>query len=420
MDEQKSVNMPNYKSMLEYYQEHQFNPVFIPLQTQDQWQTHVAKRTNLYQRHLSIPISLLSDRAIIEFGCNSGENALVLAAAGAKLTLVEPNTQVIPRLVALFSQFKLEKQIVDLATQTIAEFQSSERYDLVIAEGFLYTLPDRDSLFLKLTELMAPGGLTVISFNDRYGCLLEITKQVLLWRACQLAHIENMQSAESLELAKRLYAEDFAKLNASRTFDAWWKDTLVNPFITSRYLWSYPELFELIEKANCEFYSSSPQWTTSKHFQWYKAVETETQRNINLLNSWKSSFSYFLSGIPCIAEKSTENDSDIDLVISEVATWIERLSGFTSSQNPQNTIQLLETIKYPQLLDRYLSKLPDPKFQQFNNELKRLYDTISADSLENMIHTYLNSSIRNLWGTAYHYICLIKGSGETAPFTKEA
>lgn len=124
-------------SLLDYYRQNCFNPVPIELEDQKEWESHCAKRFNLYQRHLGIPLSLLHGRSIIEFGCNSGENALVLATFGAKLTLVEPNEQVLSRLRKLFQKLGLEKSIVELSQKDIEQFDSGTLYDVVIAEGFL-------------------------------------------------------------------------------------------------------------------------------------------------------------------------------------------------------------------------------------------------------------------------------------------
>ena len=74
-----------------YYQEHQFNPVLIRVEDSAVWRAHLAKRRNLYGRHLGIPLALLRSRPVLEFGPNSGENALVPALWGASLTLVELN-----------------------------------------------------------------------------------------------------------------------------------------------------------------------------------------------------------------------------------------------------------------------------------------------------------------------------------------
>ncbi len=118
MQADKSESHPNAPastiSQLAYYQQNRFNPVPIALEDQSAWELHLAKRRNLYERHLGIPLSLLSGRSVLGFGCNSGENALVLASVGANLTLVEPNGQVLPRLKALFKKFALDKRIVAL------------------------------------------------------------------------------------------------------------------------------------------------------------------------------------------------------------------------------------------------------------------------------------------------------------------
>src|SRR5262245_60195062 len=93
------------RTLLEYYTANQINPDPITLETSEQWAVHVSKRRTLYERHLGIPVSLLRGQRVLEFGCHSGENALVLAHAGARLTLVEPNTSVHEPLQALFSRY---------------------------------------------------------------------------------------------------------------------------------------------------------------------------------------------------------------------------------------------------------------------------------------------------------------------------
>ena len=114
------------QTLVGYYQENQFNPVPIALETPQSWQNHLAKRHCLYEQHLGIPLGLLADKSILEFGCNSGENALVLAHYGAKLTLVEPNRQVLPRLQALFERYGLSKQIVSIHNVGIDDFAGNE------------------------------------------------------------------------------------------------------------------------------------------------------------------------------------------------------------------------------------------------------------------------------------------------------
>lgn len=389
------------KSLLEYYQHNSFNPVPIPLEDRAAWESHFAKRHNLYERHLGIPFSLLQNRSIIEFGCNSGENALVLAYVGANLTLVEPNNQVLPQLKALFQKFGVTERIAALVTEGIDTFESDIPYDIVLAEGFLFTLPNRDEMVQKIGRLLKPGGLGVISFNDRYGCLLEMTRRMVVWRAYQLQGIDNIHTQAALNLAEKLYAEDFSKLKASRSFEAWWKDTLINPFLASKYHWSYPELIPLLEQMGCEFYSSSPKWTAIDRFTWYKNVSDSSKHHQQLTENLRMYLPFFLTGLPpSVGEMSSASSA----VIDSLTKLIEQLSDYTVNWGTP-----IEAVIYPPLLDEYLSQSQDSRLQQFNIEMKNIYEAAKYNKLDRLISAYHESKcVRSMWGAPYHYICFSK------------
>ena len=389
-------------TVLEYYRAHRFNPVPIALEDQGSWESHFRKRLNLYQRHLGIPLSLLNGRSVVEFGCNSGENALVLASMGADLTLVEPNEQVIPRLRALFKQFNLEHRISRLVHSGIDDFEPDGKYDVVIAEGFLYTLPNRDELLLKLADLLAPGGLAIITLNDKYGGLLELTKQVLLRRVCQLSGVEDIHSEACLALAKRLFYEDFRALNASRPFEAWWKDALVNDRVTDfTSLWSFPELIPLVDKAGCEFYSSSPRWAGQDNLSWYKNVPDREEHHVRLMESWGKFLPYFLTGLPVglNAEQGPSQE-----VVNSVTDLVSGLASYALSGSSRPA----EFFNYPTILDRHLSSFGDPLLTQISGDLRHLYGTIAMGSLQEILDTYCDGTLGKLWGTPLHYLCFTR------------
>jgi len=389
------------ESLLKYYQDHELNPVPIAVDDEAVWKSHFAKRFNLYQRHLGIPLSLLRGRSVLEFGCNSGENSLVLASFGANLTLVEPNQQVLPRLKALFKKFGFEKQIIKLLQKNIDSFSTDKLYDLVIAEGFLFSLPNRDQLIDKIAQLLTPCGLAVISFNDRYGCLLEQTKKMIFWRACQLSGIDDIHSEASLGLARRLYAEDFAKLNASRNFNIWWKDMLTNSLFKFSTFWSYQEILPIIERAGYEFYSSSPRWSSTEHLKWYKDVSDTKARHRRLLEEWKSIFCSFIIGMPLLNECKGPVPSEVIESVSDLAKDISKYTDDIGSS--------IGSIRYPLLLDKYLMESKNPEVLNFNTEMKRLYDAQTSAKLDDLMAVYHNSkSLRKLWGAPFHYICFMK------------
>lgn len=384
-------------TMVDYYRSNYFNPVTISVEDEVVWNSHFIKRHNLYMRHLGIPLSFLKGRSVVEFGPNSGENALVLAIYGANLTLVEPNEQVLPRLKELFERFSVMDRVKDLRVESMTDFQSETLYHLAIAEGFLFTLPNRDQLVVKMASLLMPGGLGVISFNDRYGGLMEFTKKLVLWHACRLSN-EDIHSNGSLKLAKTFFNDEFMKLNASRTFYAWWKDTMVSPFVASQFLWSFKEILPLLENANCAFHSSSPKWQTGNLFTWYKNVDHRTDES-SILKDWRTVFPYILTGL---RPKGIDGPGVSDEVIDCVADLVRSISNYTSDESDMG---FLRDIAYPGVLYEYLKSIGDPLIVKFNDEMKGLYDAINDCDLKRLTDAYLNTEVlRYLWGTAYHYI----------------
>jgi SAM-dependent methyltransferase len=390
------------ESVLAYYQNHHFNPVLIRVEDPEVWEEHFAKRRNLYERHLGLPLPLLRGARILEFGPNSGENCLVPALFGGRLTLVEPNDQVLPRLHELLDQFGVSGQVDAVHCQTIDDFMSRQTYDLVIAEGFLYTLPNRDALLRKIIRLIEPGKFGVISFNDQYGGLIELLRRALLFRACYLSGIDDMQSPASLHLAEKLYGDDFSRLNSSRTFDAWWRDTLVNPFYVTEGLWSFPALLAILQEESCEFFASSPVWATFQHYSWYKNLTRPLDRHEHVLRDWRANLAYFLTGSKPPDGRHHPASAE---VIQAVATVTAGLSDASRTAASAKCPPL-----YPIELNRYLAGHTDSIISQVNEELKRVFDALHSRSVDALLDTYAAAgTLRSLWGTAYHYICFQRG-----------
>jgi len=392
----------NDESVLAYYQNHHFNPVLIRVEDPRVWEEHFAKRRNLYERHLALPLPLLRGARVLEFGPNSGENCLVHALFGSRLTLVEPNDQVLPRLHALLDQFGVSGQVDAVHCQTIDDFTSRETYDLVIAEGFLYTLSNRDAMLRKIASLVEPGKFGVISINDQYGGLIELLRRAILFRACYLSGIDDVQSQASLQLAQKLYADDFARLSSSRTFEAWWKDTLVNPFYVTEYLWSFPAVLAILQEEGCEFCSSSPVWATFHHYNWYKNLTRPLDRHELALRDWRANLAYFLTGAKPPEGRQHPATQD---VIRAVATVTAALSGSSRSAASAVSLPL-----YPIELDRYLAEHTGSILPKVNEELKHVFDALHDPGVDTLLDTYAAAAtVRSLWGTAYHYICFQRG-----------
>jgi hypothetical protein len=386
------------ESLVEYYRQNRFNPVLIKVENASVWREHIARRRNLYENHLRLPLSLLAGRSVIEFGPNSGENALVLAVHGAELTLVEANEQVLPRLRELFAKFDAGARIRALHNQSLEAFQTAERFDLAIAEGFLYTLPERDKMLKKIAGLLCPRGFGILSYNDRCGGLLESLRRLMLFRLYELEGCGDVHSEASLAIARRLLGEDFARLKASRTFETWWKDTLVNPYYAPRWLWSFPELAQLLEECQCLPYATSPVWAAVDHFRWYKDPLSLEQRKVRWLESWRSRLPYFMSSLAPLGGTEETVSAGTARAVEDFAAAMTAGTEYTPAK--------ARVPAYPALVEQFLAQNSDERIHRFSRELKTLLEALQGERSQEIIACYHGTQLlRNLWGAPYHYLC---------------
>lgn len=386
--------------MVEYYETQAFNPVLIRVEEAGVWQDHLRKRRHLYERHLGIPLALLRGKRVLEFGCNSGENALVLATYGACLTFVEPNRLVIPRLERLFQSFDLEKAIEACHEADIATFQTRDTFDVVVAEGFLSTLSNRDAMLEKILGLIKPGGFGIISFNDRCGGLLEMLKRAILFRAYALTPISDVQSEQALNVARAFFEEDFLKLNASRSFETWWRDTMVAPVYSDAHLWSFPEILTILQRRGAVAHGASPMWSTWEHYNWYKNVPGPETVNHRFLQDWQRNLFFFLTGLrPAVLDQPVTEG-----ILEDAAQLVRALSTLGNSLS----MNAPAAVGAPHLL-RHLASDPQGQSSAFSAELGAILGFLTSASSEELLAAYKGSSLlRNLWGTAYHYLCFQK------------
>lgn len=380
-------------SQLSYYEQNKLNPGQIPLDSEADWVSHTRKRDNLYTRHLALPLPLFRGRSVLEFGCNTGDNALVLAEHGARLSLVEPNSAIAAQIPAHFERRGLQRAIETVSTESLQHFSIDRKFDFVIAEGFLYTLPDRREMLLKICALLEIGGFGIISFNDRFGVLIEFIRKLIFVRSCAQEGIADQLSDAALAIARQCFHADFSRLNASRPFEVWARDVLASPLIDDYALWTYQELLPILDEAGCEVHATSPAWFLADHFQWYKNVPSCAERHAGILDGWRRCFSWFLTG-----RRAGEplGERVPDAVTSASSELITAISSYMRNPTPACAIE------YPPALSAFLCADGEGAFDA---DLKALFAALSGDASSRVQSAYQAAvRFRELWGTPYHYL----------------
>lgn len=385
-------------SLLGYYQQHTFHPIKIPVEDPSVFERHLRNRNHLYQDQLHLPLSLLKDKDVLELGCATGENALMLALQGVRVTLVDADPTVAPRVEALFERFGLTDRVRRKTFCTFEEYQDELVFPLVAAEGFLFILPNRDAMLRKVCGLIQPGGFGIVSFNDRYGSFFEALKKAVMWRAYQIEGITDIHSQSALNIAHQLFEASYEQLPHTREFFAWWKDTMVTPFLNWRHNWDYDEVLEILAEEGCSFYSSSPRVYEEPHLTWYKALQSPAAHWAAVRSSYAARKFDFLFGEPVGITEETEGLTQLSEAVAGILKELSKY--FRSLDEPLPAIDFEPVVK--------LFAGAGIKHESLA-EMVEFFHLLRTDSITELLDGYASLGQLSLrWGCLYHYLCFTK------------
>ena len=371
---------------LQFYQENNINAVeYGPRLT-----LHWNQRRNLIEHHLGIPLSLLSSKKVLEFGPCGGENALFLAINGAAVTLVEPNPDMHDSIRKLFKGTGLSEIIGDytgggliaLHGATIESFESNEKFDLVIAEGFLHALSNRKEIFKKLFSFSQ--GLSIITYSCSYGYFFESLKRYIFRRCCESVNENNYKQLDSqniqMNVAKKLFYEDFKKLHSARTFESWAHDIIMNPAGNATILDDFDDLYRYFVDLGLDVYGCSPRWDMRNQHHWYKDVSDRS-----IVDEWRENFSFIITG-----KKGVNlNPQDIEILRKITPLLLDYSSGVE--------------VESPLGIAKFATEL-SPDFDDIKSVLTEATDRDS----ERIISAYIGGPNCRNWGMPHHYLALSK------------
>lgn len=393
----------SYSSVYEYYQAKKLNPTAHDVEKMGQFEKHERKRRNLFEYHLKLPQRLWKNARVLEIGCSSGENSLIWAKDGADISFVEPLASPTDRLVYLFKHFGLENRINKIHHCPLENFANDSNilYDIIIAEGFLFTLADRERQLCRMRSWLAKDGFIIISTMDPVGMFLEYTKRGLLF---YLAAREGWnEDKQLLSLAHKLFYEDFQKIKHSRPFEAWIRDDFLNSHFNTKTFWGYPE----IQKSfNPDFYlySSWPNYREIDNLVWHKNVFTSEEIIQLDLGGYYCRAPHFIHG------KFTE--TGVSLFEKRIGKGICDLIGSYNKEIDlivfSASIEINPLLEQIQLLKNSIKQYPvGQETMQVFTATSQLFKKIKDSSLSQAITAYkTNMILRTLWGCPAHYLTM--------------
>lgn len=277
----------SYKHLYAYYADRGFAPTFAQLKDAAALANYTQSRVRVFADKLLLPPRVFSGARVLEFGPDTGENALAFAQWGAHLHLAEPNERAHAQIRSYFEQFNLSQHIASISQADVESYADSGLFDLVIAEGFIYTIQPSSRWLSAFSRQLRPEGLAVVSYYERHGAFQE-----MMLRALLSAYIR-VKGGDPVSAARALFQTKWDSIPHTRPFESWVLDVLANPFVRLANFINAEELLDDAEGHGFSLYSSWPIYRQPLTPYWHRRVldrANELERDKDHLRRSRLSF----------------------------------------------------------------------------------------------------------------------------------
>jgi len=120
-------------------------------------------------------------KKVLELGCGTGELAVSLSNAGAKVKAIDFSSSSIKKARALAEKFSSK---VEFSEENILEFNSEDRFDIVIALGSLHHTVDAKKGYEIGVKHLKKNGIIIIGLYNKYSRARHRAKRFILKLLC--------------------------------------------------------------------------------------------------------------------------------------------------------------------------------------------------------------------------------------------
>jgi len=299
---------------LEHYISNKITPVKQDISDLEE---HFHRRIALYKT-LGVPPLLFQDKIVLEVGPGGGYNPLVTQSLKLKqYDLVEPNNYAIDNINSIFQKYSIDASNINIYNLMLENFSTTIKYDIIICEGMVHGLHNKNEILKKFDYLLKPNGILIITCIDEIAYLFEILRYFI---ASKLVTNKNTFD-EKLDTFEEAFTSHLNTLKGMSRFKRdWCADNLMGT-MHFNYNFSFKESIEFF-KNKYTFYNSSPNMFTE--YRWYKEVPNELSLyNEYFLEQFSKKRHNLLHYEVIEKDRKAELNNDLVALCKEIFEYIE-------------------------------------------------------------------------------------------------
>jgi Methyltransferase domain len=393
--------------LFQYYERQDVLPTFGNFKSPAELEAYAAQRQELFSGKLMLPTRLFRDAEVLHFGPDSGENALVFARWGASLTLAEPHLQAHATIKTYFARFGLSDRLRELALSDVEGFRSDRRFDIVDAEGFIYTIQPSEKWLHVFRQLLNADGYAVVSYYERYGGFFELALKAIH------AAAKALTGQPPFGAAKFLFEAKWDSIPHTRSFASWVMDVLENPFVRHRYFIDATELCRTADRIGFDAHAGWPSYRDTLGVYWHKKVLPNEEKLRRTLSHLRRSRLSFLGGRKLYLVGPAE---DVDWISSTCEKLTLHIDALIDDPFGEGLTRVISSLKSLQKTVAATDILADDEadIEAFSATLDSFFQIFSAirardpDGLAALTRT--DTAFINCWGLPTHFLVLRKRS----------
>lgn len=249
---------------VEFYDRHNIMPV-----RQDINDKNFLENRNFLYRSLGLPMSLLKDLKVLEFGPGGGFNAIALTNSGsvASYSCVEGSKVGHVLLEEHYANKLIRAEEFKIYSEDFLAFDSVENFDLVIAEACIPGQENPAQVLAHIAKFVREEGYLVITCTSKSSQLSEILRSVYA------AAIRNSFETEEefQHQLRNIFSNHLAELGTkTRSVEDWIDDNINQRWHLRKADFNANEAMNVL--TNFEFVDSNPQQMLD--LSWYKSYSS--------------------------------------------------------------------------------------------------------------------------------------------------